>query len=61
MDKTFFQILQRYGTPFTADEIKHLEYNIHKDDGPNDSPDEFIIDNFIKMIYAPKQEPEDDD
>lgn len=60
-DSVFFKILTSYGTPFTPEEIKHLQYLIHKDDGPNASDEEFIILDFIRMILAPKQENEDDD
>ncbi|OHT13539.1 hypothetical protein TRFO_03271 [Tritrichomonas foetus] len=58
-DEYFFKILQTMGNPFTAEEIRQLKWLIHKDDGPNASGEDFIIENFVKMLYAPKPEPEE--
>lgn len=59
-DKTFFQILQTYGTPFTAEEIKQLKYLLHKDENDPDA-DEFVILDFVRQMLAPKQEENEDD
>ena len=59
-DDYFFKVLTKMGTPFTQDELKQLKWLMHKDDPPNASGEDFKIVDFVKMLYAPKTEEEDD-